>query len=117
MLKFWFGLFAKQGSVLLIRKVEQAADIFLANASLGGKHTGNALWRNADDRVGRLLGQFQLMQGHDDGHILLVGQRLVNSHQLSLAFYIQKDVGSSSSKISGCWQTARPAILAGADRR
>ena len=90
MLKFWFGLFAKQGSVLLVRKVEQAADIFPCKRLFGRKHAGNALWRDADDRVGQLLGQFQLMQGHDDGHILLVGQRLQNSHQLSLAFYIQK---------------------------
>ncbi len=45
---------------------------FRANASFGRKHTGNALRRNADDRVGQLLRQLQLVQGHDDGHLFSV---------------------------------------------
>ena len=54
------------------------------------KHARNALRCHADDRIRQLLRQFQLVQGHDDGNVFLVRQRLQNAHQLGLAFYIQK---------------------------
>ena len=90
-LKLWLCIaIFKQHGVLFGSQIKQSADVLLSKGLLRRQHAGYPGRRNADDGIGQLLRQFQLVQRHDDSDVFFMGQRLQYGHQFCFAFCVQK---------------------------
>ena len=82
--------FSVEECVLLIGQSINFADVFPGKGLFRRHDVRDARRRDADDLVGNLLRQLQLVEAQDDGHLLVPGEAFQDSQQFGLALDVKE---------------------------